>query len=55
MLWTIVVIFFVLWLLGLASVYSIGGWIWLFFVIWIVALIAQFAMGRSHRAPPSAV
>jgi hypothetical protein len=55
MLWAIAVIFFILWILGLASVYAIGGWIWVFFAIWILALIGQMA-GRNRRsAPPRAI
>ena len=52
MLWAIAVIFFVLWILGLASVYTIGAWVWLFCLIWIVALIARVAM--RHTGPPPA-
>ncbi|MGH9571056.1 MAG: lmo0937 family membrane protein [Candidatus Angelobacter sp.] len=56
MLWGISVVFFILWILGLASVVAVGAWIWLFFVIWIVALIAQMATRHSRRpAPPRAI
>jgi hypothetical protein len=53
MLWAIVVIFFVLWLLGVASVYAIGAWVWLFFAIWIVALIARVSTRHSGPHPGS--
>ena len=49
MLWTLAVIFFILWILGLVGVYAIGAWIWLFFAIWIISLIAQFAGGGRRR------
>ena len=48
MLWTLAVIFFVLWILGLVGVYGVGAWIWLFFAIWIISLIAQLASGRGR-------
>ncbi len=48
MLWTLAVIFFVLWILGLVGVYAIGAWIWLFFAIWIISLIAQLSSGRGR-------
>jgi hypothetical protein len=50
MLWTLAVIFFILWVLGLVGAYSIGAWIWLFCAIWIISLIAQFA-GAGRRRP----
>ncbi len=46
MLWTLFVIFLILWILGLANVYTIGAWLWLFFVIALIALIVQLATGR---------
>ncbi len=46
MLWTLAVIFFILWVLGLAHVFAIGAWIWLFFAIWVILLIAQLATSR---------
>ncbi len=54
MLWTIAVIFFILWVLGLIHVFAIGAWIWLFFVIWVVSLIARLASGRRSVPPPAA-
>lgn len=54
MLWTVAVIFFILWVLGLVHVVAIGAWIWLFFVIWVISLIAQLASGRRSVPPPTA-
>lgn len=51
MLWTLAVVFFVLWVLGLIGVFAIGAWIWLFFAIWIISLIAQLAGGRGRTTP----
>ncbi len=46
MLWTIFVILLVLWLLGLVSSYTLGGFIHLLLVIAIVVLIIQLLSGR---------
>jgi len=46
MLWTIFVILLVLWLLGLVSSYTLGGFIHLLLVLAIVVLIIQLIQGR---------
>jgi hypothetical protein len=46
MLWTIFVILLVLWLLGLVSSYTMGGFIHILLVIAIVVLILQLIQGR---------
>ncbi len=46
MLWTIFVILLVLWLLGLVSSYTLGGFIHVLLVIAIVVLIIQLLLGR---------
>ena len=46
MLWTIFVILLVLWLLGLVSSYTLGGFIHNLLVIAIVVLIIQLISGR---------
>ena len=46
MLWTIFVFLLVLWLLGLVSSYSMGGFIHLLLVIAVVVLIIQLITGR---------
>ncbi len=46
MLWTIFVILLVLWLLGLVSSYTLGGFIHVLLVIAIVVLIIQLLSGR---------
>jgi hypothetical protein len=46
MLWTIFVILLVLWLLGLVSSYTLGGFIHILLVIAIVVLIMQLISGR---------
>jgi hypothetical protein len=46
MLWTIFVILLVLWLLGLVTSYTLGGFIHILLVIAIVVLIIQLLSGR---------
>ena len=46
MLWTIFVIWLVLWLLGLVSSYTLGGFIHILLVIAIVVLIINLIQGR---------
>ena len=50
MLWTIFVILLVLWLFGLVSSYTLGGFIHLLLVIAVVVLVIQLLQGR--RTPP---
>ena len=46
MLWTIFVILFVLWLLGMVSSYTLGGFIHVLLLLAIVAVIIQVIQGR---------
>ena len=46
MLWTIFVILLVLWLVGLVSSYTLGGFIHILLVIAIVVLSIQLISGR---------
>jgi len=46
MLWTIFVILLILWLLGLVSSYTFGGFIHLLLLIAVVVLILQLVQGR---------
>jgi hypothetical protein len=46
MLWTIFVILLVLWLLGLVSSYTFGGFIHLLLVLAVVVLIINLIQGR---------
>ncbi len=47
MLWTIFVILLVLWLLGMVSSYTIGGFIHILLVIAVVVLLLNIIGGRS--------
>jgi hypothetical protein len=46
MLWTIFVILLVLWLLGLVSSYTLGGFIHILLVIAVVVLLINLIQGR---------
>ena len=46
MLWTIFIILLVLWLLGLISGYTMGGFIHILLVIAVVFLIIRLIQGR---------
>ena len=50
MLWTIFVILLVLWLLGLVSSYTLGGFIHILLVMALVVLILQLVSGRRPVA-----
>ncbi len=47
MLWTIFVILLVLWLLGLISGYTLGGFIHILLVIAVVVLLIRLLTGRT--------
>jgi hypothetical protein len=46
MLWTIFVILLVLWLLGLATAYTLGGFIHILLIVAIAILLIQLISGR---------
>lgn len=46
MLWTIAVILVVLWLLGLVSSYTLGGFIHILLVLAVVIIIFNLIQGR---------
>lgn len=47
MLWTIFVILVVLWLLGMVSSYTLGGFIHLLLVLAVVAVVVRLLTGRT--------
>jgi hypothetical protein len=47
MLWTIAVILLVLWLLGMVSSYTLGGFIHILLVLAIIAVMVRLIQGRS--------
>ena len=46
MLWTIFVILLVLWLLGLVSGYTLGGFVHILLVVAVVVLLIRLIQGR---------
>lgn len=46
MLWTLFVILLVLWLLGMVSSYTMGGFIHILLVLALVAVLVQVISGR---------
>jgi hypothetical protein len=46
MLWTITIILFILWIVGLVSSYTMGGWIHILLVLAIIVLIFNLMSGR---------
>jgi hypothetical protein len=46
MLWTVAVILIVLWVLGLVSSYTLGGFIHILLVVAIIVIIINLVQGR---------
>jgi len=46
MLWTVLVILVVLWLLGMVSSYTMGGFIHILLVVAVILLIFRLVTGR---------
>ncbi len=47
MLWTIAVILLVLWLLGMVTSYTLGGFIHILLVLAIIAILVRLIQGRN--------
>ena len=47
MLWTIFVILLVLWLLGMVSSYTLGGFIHILLVVAVVVVLIRIIQGRK--------
>ncbi|MCU1300784.1 MAG: hypothetical protein JWQ87_1068 [Candidatus Sulfotelmatobacter sp.] len=50
MLWTIAVVLLILWLLGMVSSYTLGGFIHILLVLAVVAVLIRLIQGRSPVA-----
>ena len=46
MLWTLFVVLLLLWVLGIVSSYTLGGFIHLLLIVAVVALLIQLITGR---------
>ena len=53
MLFTLAVILIILWLLGMITANTLGGWLHLLLVLAIIAIIVRFVLPRS--GPPGRV
>ena len=51
MLWTLFTVFLVLWLLGMISSYTMGGFIHVLLVIAIVVILVRVISGRKAISP----
>jgi hypothetical protein len=47
MLWTIAVLLLILWMLGMVSSYTLGGFIHILLILAIVAVLVRLIQGRS--------
>ncbi len=47
MLWTIAVLLLILWLLGMVTSYTLGGFIHILLVLAVVAILIRLIQGRS--------
>jgi hypothetical protein len=47
MLWTIAVLLVILWLLGMITSYTLGGFIHILLVLAIIAVLIRLIQGRS--------
>ena len=47
MLWTIAVVLIILWLLGLVSSYTMGGFIHILLVVAIIVILVRLIQGRA--------
>ena len=47
MLWTIFVILFIMWLLGMVTSYTLGGFIHILLILALVAVVIQLITGRQ--------
>jgi len=47
MLWTIFVILLIMWLLGMVTSYTIGGFIHILLILAVVSLLIQIITGRN--------
>ncbi len=46
MLWTLFVILFIMWLLGMVTSYTLGGFIHILLVLALVSVVIQLITGR---------
>jgi hypothetical protein len=47
MLWTVAVVLFVLWVLGLVSAYTLGGFIHILLALAVIVILIRVIQGRN--------
>jgi hypothetical protein len=47
MLWTIVVLLLILWMLGMISSYTLGGFIHILLILAVIAVLIRVIQGRN--------
>lgn len=47
MLWTIAIILIVLWLLGMVSSYTLGGFVHILLILAVIAVLVRLIQGRN--------
>ena len=47
MLWTLFVILFIMWLLGMVTSYTLGGFIHILLILALVSVVIQLITGRQ--------
>jgi hypothetical protein len=47
MLWTIVVVLLILWLLGVATSYTLGGFVHVLLVLAVIVVLVRIIQGRK--------
>src|SRR2546423_310321 len=52
MLMTLAIILIVLWLLGMISSYTLGGWLHILLVVAVIAILVRLIAGRPGPPPP---
>lgn len=50
MLWTIAIILIVLWLLGMVSSYTLGGFVHILLILAVIAVVIRLIQGRNPIA-----
>jgi len=48
MLWTIFVLLMIMWLLGMATSYTLGGFLHILLLLAIASVLIQIIQGRRH-------
>ena len=49
LIWTVAIILLVLWVLGMVSSYTIGGFIHILLVVAVIVLLVRLIQGRRMR------